>query len=194
MSELESISVSKCEINFLPGTKDYRGKPMSEGREAAEQSATLTSFRVESSDELNLIVGLLEWPQANPEVKVIDLLAGLEKHNELEQRGRMSITPARDGNWLVVLSVLKYNVDKDRFTLHAGHLDQIDEYLGQSFEELLLAVGALRVGTRAEIDEETARTANQLAVVVTPGDIQTLAVTYTVTRALAVINDFGMDV
>lgn len=193
MSELQSISVSKCEINFLPDTKQYRGKPMSEGRDASEQTAKMTSFRVESSDELNLIVGLLEWPEANPEVKAIDLLGGLEKHNELSQRGRMAISPARDGNWLVVLSVLKYKAAKDRFTLHGGHLDEIDQYLGQSFEELLLEVGAMRVGTRAEIDEETSRTANQLAVVVTPGDIQTLAVAYTVTRALAVINDFGMD-
>ncbi len=193
MSEIANISVSKCEIEFLPGSKPYRGKPMADRDQAIEQTGRLRTFRVTSSDELNLIAGLIEWDNQDPEVAPIDLISGLQKHNELVRRGRMSIKISQDGNWLVVLSVLKYSPAKQYFTLHGGVLEDIDSFLGHSFKEFLLNTGALRFGTRAEIDGDTSRTANQLAVVIEPGDIETLAVAYTVTRPLAVINDYGLD-
>lgn len=164
-----------------------RGSPV-------EQTGKLTTFRVTSSDELNLIVGLIEWERDEPEVSPIDLICGLQKHNELVRRGRMSIKMSQDGNWLVVLSVMKYSPAKQYFTLHAGKLEEFDDYLGHSFKDFLMGSGALRFGTRGEIDGDTSKTANQLAVVIEPGDIETLAIAYTVTRPLAVINDYGLDV
>ena len=194
MSEKANISVSKCEIEFLPGSKPYRGKPMAARNDDVEQIGKLTTFRVTSSDELNLIVGLIEWENDEPEVAPIDLISGLQKHNELIRRGRMSIKMSQDGKWLVVLSVMKYSPAKQYFTLHAGKLEEFDDYLGHSFKDLLMGSGALRFGTRGEIDGDTSKTANQLAVVIEPGDIETLAIAYTVTRPLAVINDYGLDV
>jgi hypothetical protein len=194
MNEQLSISVSKCEIEFLPGSKHYRGKPMASRNEGVEQTGKLTTFRVTSSDELNLIVGLIEWENDDPEVAPIDLISGLQKHNELVRRGRMSIKMSQDGKWLVVLSVMKYSPAKQYFTLHSGVLEDIDSFLGHSLKEFLLGSGALRFGTRGEIDGDTSRTANQLAVIIEPGDIQSLAIAYTVTRPLAVINDYGLDV
>ena len=190
---MEAISISKCEIEFVPGTKTYLGTPMANRGSTANQTGELTAFRVTSSDELNMIVGLISWNDSDPEVKPIDILNGLDKHNELKQRGRMSIGNSKDGNWLVTLSVLKYSPGKDRFTLHGGHLTEINEYLGQDFKALLLEVGALRVGSRREIDGETSKSAGDLAAVIKPGDIRSLAVAYTVTRPLAVINDFGLE-
>ena len=159
-----------------------------------EQTGKLATFRVTSSDELNLIVGLIEWENDNPEVAPMDLISGLQKHNELVRRGRMSIKMSHDGKWLVVLSVMKYSPAKQYFTLHAGKLEDIDDYLGHNLKDVLMGSGALRFGTRAEIDGDTSKTANQLAVVIEPGDIETLAIAYTVTRPLAVINDYGLDV
>ena len=178
----------------MPETKQFRGKPVSTRGAGPEQVADLTTFRVTSSDELNLIVGLVQWPNDPPEVKPIDLLGGLTKHESLGRRGSMSLSESRDGNWLAILKVLKYSPDKGYFTLHGATVEEIDGYLGYSFEELVLEMGALRFGTRAEIDQETSRTANQLSMVVKPGDLKTLAFAYTVTRALAVINDFGLEV
>lgn len=178
----------------MPGSKTYRGKPMATRKDGIEQIGKLTTFRVTSSDELNLIVGLIEWENEEPEVVPIDLIAGLQKHQELSGRGRMAIKHSRDGKWLVVLSVMKYSPAKQYFTLHGGVLEDIDKYLGYSFKDFLIEAGALRFGTRAEIDGETSRAANQLAVVMEPGDIETLAIAYTVTRPLAVINDYGLDI
>jgi hypothetical protein len=193
MSELANISISKCEIEFLPGTKSYHGKPMADRKAATNQNGKLTTFRVTSSDELNLIVGLIEWENAEPEVIPIDKVAGLQKHEDLARRGRMSVQLTSDDKWLIVLSVLKYSPLKEYFTLHGGNLEDIDTFVGESFKDILIESGALRFGTRAEIDGETSRSANQLAVVIEPGDIQTVALAYTVTRALAVINDYGLD-
>jgi hypothetical protein len=193
VSEEASISVSKCEIEFLRDPKPYRGRPVGDRKEGLDQTGTLTTFRITSSDEMNLIAGLIEWESAEPEVVPIDLISGLNKHSELKNRGRMSIKHSRDGNWLVVLSVMKYNPSKQYFTLHGGVLEDIDEYLGHSFKDFLMGSGALRFGTRGEIDGETSRTESQLAVVIKPGDIETLAIAYTVTRPLAVINDYGLS-
>ena len=193
MSDNEVISISKCEIELIPGTKSYRGKPVSDRGGGAEQIAKLTTFRVTSSDELNLMVGLVEWPSDPPEVKPIDLIGGLTKHASLARRGSMSLSDSRDGNWLAVLKEMKYSPDKGYFTLHGAASEEIDHYLGYDFKELALEIGALRFGTRAEIEDETSRTANQLAMVVPKGDLRSLAFAYTVTRALAVINDFGLE-
>jgi hypothetical protein len=167
---------------------------MADRDQSVEQTGKLTTFRVTSSDELNMIVGLIEWENHDPEVAPIDLISGLQKHNELVRRGRMSIKMSKDDNWLVVLSVMKYSPSKQYFTLHGGVLEDIDSYLGYSFKQFLLDAGALRFGTRAEIDGDTSKTANQLAVVIEPGDIESLSIAYTVTRPLAVINDYGLDV
>ena len=194
MSDNEIIAISKCEIEFLPGTKAYIGKPASERDQANEQTGQLRTFRVTSSDELNLIVGLVEWPNSSPEVRPIELLGGLQKHGSLDRRGSITVVPARDGNWLVPLRVLKYNEEKKYFTLHGASFEEIDGFLGQSFAQLLLELGALKVGTRREIDSETNKTANQIAMVINPSDIRSLAMAYTVTRPLAVINDFGLEI
>ena len=193
MTENERISVSKCEIELIPGSKSYRGKPTSAKDEANEQTGTLSTFRVTSFDELNLMVGMLEWPNASPEVRPLDLIGGLQKHEALNGRGSITIVPTQSGKWLVPLRVLKYSQNKKYFTLHGATEEEIDEFLGHSFRELLIDLGAIEVGTRGEIDGDKSRTANQLAALVEPGDIKTLAVAYTVTRPLAVINDFGLE-
>ena len=167
---------------------------MADRKSMVEQTGKLSTFRVTSSDELNLIVGLIEWENDEPEVAPIDLISGLQKHRELVRRGRMSIKKSQDGKWLVVLSVMKYSPAKQYFTLHSGKPEDLDEYLGHSFKDFLMGSGALRFGARREIDDDTSKTANQLAVVIEPGDIETLAIAYTVTRPLAVINDYGLDV
>jgi hypothetical protein len=98
----ETISVSKCEIEFFTEKKSYRGKPSGD-REGGEQTGLLRNFRVTSSDELNIMCGLIEWPNANSEITPIDLLSGLEKHNNLRNRGRMTLDTNGDGNWLATI-------------------------------------------------------------------------------------------
>ena len=188
----ESISVSKCEIEFFTEKKPYRGKPSGD-RGGDEQTGLLRNFRVTSSDELNIMCGLIEWPNAGAEITPIDLLSGLEKHNNLRNRGRMTLDTNGDGNWVATIRALKYNPVKKYFTLHGISESELDDLLGHGARDFLLEVGALKFGTKNEIDGDSSRNANQLAMVIAPGAIMPLAVAYTITRALAVIKDFGLN-
>lgn len=188
----EVISVGKCEIEIFTEKKAYRGKPSGD-RDGGEQTGLLRNFRVTSSDELNLMCGLIEWPNSDPEVKPIDLLAGLGKHDNLSRRGSMSLGVNADGNWVATIRALKYNPEKKYFTLHGVNEAELDDLLGHSIRDFVLEVGAIKFGTKSEVDGDTTRSANQLAMVITPGAIEPLAIAYTVSRALAVIKDFGLN-
>lgn len=194
LSENLSISVGKCEVEFIPGTKASLGKPTSQRKDASEQVAKLSTFRVTSPDELNLMVGLYVWEGADPEVRPIELLAGLQKHNELKGRGGMSLIISQDQKWLVPLRALKYNKTKGYSTLQAASEEELDSLIGQSFRDLMTELGAKAFGSREAIDQESNNKRNQLAMIVEPGNLEALAVAYAVTRAQAVILDFGLDV
>lgn len=194
MTDNKVISVSKCKIEFIPEEKTYRGKPMSMRDEANEIVGQLTTFRVTSTDRLDLMTGLIRWPNGDNEIKPIELFHGLEKHQQLERKGQIDIQISRDGNWLVPLRTLRFNPDLRYFTLVNAPVSDIDEFLGESFENLLSSAGAKKFGTRQVIDGETNRNANQLAMVIEPGNIEALAFAYTVTRPLAVIMDYGIEI
>ena len=188
------ISISKCKIEFIPEEKTYRGKPMSMRGEANEIVGMLTTFRVTSTDLLDLMAGLVRWPSGDNEIKPIELFHGLEKHQQLERKGQIEIQTASDGNWLVPLRTLRFNPDLRYFTLVNAPVSDIDKFLGESFERLLLSAGAKKFGTRQVIDGETNRNANQLAMIIEPDNIEALAIAYTVTRPLAVIMDYGIQI
>lgn len=194
MTDNKVISISKCKIEFIPEEKTYSGKPISLRDEASEIVGRLITFRVTSTDLLDLMVGLVRWPTGDNEIKPIELFNGLEKHQQLERKGLIDIKIARDGNWLVPLRTLKFNSEKRYFTLVNAPISDIDKFLGASFESLLSSAGAKKFGTRQVIDGETNRTANQLAMIIEPDNIEALAIAYTVTRPLAVIMDYGIQI
>ena len=140
------------------------------------------------------MTGLIRWPNGDNEIKPIELFHGLEKHQQLERKGQIDIQIARDGNWLVPLRTLRFNPDLRYFTLVNAPVADIDNFLGESFENLLFSAGAKKFGTRQVIDGETNKSANQLAMVIEPGNIEALAIAYTVTRPLAVIMDYGIQI
>jgi hypothetical protein len=105
----------------------------------------------------------------------------------------MTLDTNGDGNWVATIRVLKYSPEKKYFTLHGVSAIELDTLLGHSTRDFLLEVGALKFGTKFEIEGDSGRNANQLAMVVSPGAIEPLAVAYTITRALAVIKDFGLN-
>lgn len=192
MTSYPSISVSTCEIEFFAGEQDCVGTPTSMRGQSLEIAGKLRRFRVTSLDELDIVVGLTVWETGEAEVRPLQLVGGLTKHHALDNRGGMTLLTSKDKKWLVPLRVLKFNHDRKYFTLHSSPLSEIDQILGHPFADFLAEVGALRVGTRQEIDDESSRSSNQLAMVVEKGDLRTVAVAYTVTRALAVIKDNGM--
>jgi hypothetical protein len=194
MSGISTIKISKCEIEIFSEEKPISGKPISMKNVEGDLVGKLRTFRVTSTDELNLVVGLISWPMNMQEVKPIDLLGGLEKHEILGHKGQMEIKMASDGNWLVTLRTLRFNPEKRYFTLVNAPLTEINEFLGSSFKDELERRGVIRFGTKEFIEGDKGRSANQLAMVIEPGNLEAIAVAYTVTRPIAVIKDYGLGV
>jgi hypothetical protein len=98
----------------------------------------------------------------------------------------------KDGNWMVELTALKYPTDGGRPTLKVPTMGELDELVSQDFTELMLALGALKIGTRGEIDAETSRRKNYLAMTVKPNELDSILAAFTATRVLALVKDFGL--
>lgn len=192
MSMSTKFTVNRCGVEILEGISTYLGKPVSPHEGAMpEQIGQLRKFRIETTDGLNFIFGLIEWPAARPEVSPIEMLDGLSKYERLEQAGRWSLIPLENGQWLGEINVMRYNDGKDRQTL-AGPTDkELEELVGGDAREFFQSVGCIGYGTRTDLVGDTSRSRNKLAVLVKAGDVHALAACFAATRVMAVMFDLG---
>ena len=187
------MKIDKAAIEFVDGPVDFFAKPISPFEGAPnEQSGTVQKFRVTTLDTLNQVFGITTWPQAQPQVSSLELITGLEKYERLEAAGRLTIGTAKDGKWLAELRVMKFG-EKGRQNLHRASLDDLDYLTGSNFESLFTNYPDVVIGTRAVLDGETNRQATALAIKCNPENYEAIALAFTVTRVLAVMNDFGAE-
>ena len=192
MSEPESIEISLSTIQLLNGEQSFQGTPIaSESRE--NEVGTVTSFRITTTDTLVLKVGVVSWPSGTFDLIPYEKVQGLMKHEFLESRGRTSLYVQENGDWMFVLRALKWNEKQQKPNLADATLAQLSELAEQDFEELLKSHGAKAVGTREELVGETNRNRFQLAMLIEPHNMEAIAAAFTVTRVLAVVKDFGME-
>jgi hypothetical protein len=190
--QLQEFSLNKAVIELLDSGINFVGAPMDTQAKGEEVSGKATFFRVTTSDTLDATFALVIWNNYIPEIRIHTFDNGLQKHERLKSAGRMSIMTAKDGNWLVELTALKYSPDGGRPTLKVPTIGELNELVSQDFNELMLTLGALKVGTRGEIDDETSKRRNYLAMTVKPNDIDPILAAYTATRVLALVKDFGL--
>jgi len=189
---LQEFSLNKAVIEMLDQGVDYVGVPMDSQADGEEADGKATLFRVTTSDTLDATFALVAWDAFTPEIRIHNFDNGLQKHERLKSAGRMSIMICKDGNWMVELTALKYSTDGGRPTLKVPTMEELDELVSQDFTELMLALGALKVGTRGEIDAETSRRKNYLSMTVKPNELDSILAAFTATRVLALVKDFGL--
>ena len=158
----------------------------------SKQTGLVSKFRITTSDELDMVFGLVTWPAAKPEVRHIQFLEGLEKYQRLIRAGNLGVLPLSDDHWLVQLRAMRFN-SKDRSTLSNVTLNDLDNLLEGDSKGALMQHGALEVGTREEIFGDTSRNRNVLSMKFQAHDVKPVAVAYALTRVLAVMHDFGLD-
>lgn len=187
-----AIQVDKATIEFLGEKVDFFDKPLAPNEDAPqEQIGSLQKFRVTTLDTLNMVFGIVFWPAANPEVRFIEFIDGLGKYERLENAGRWSLFPA-GGNTLVgELNVMKYG-NKGRPTLHGAEIADLDTLTKGSFASLMTENGALAIGERQDLDGTSGRNSRRLAVKIEASNREAIAIAFTVTRVLAIMNDFGL--
>lgn len=186
------MKVNRCQIEILDGEFAYEGKPTDSPRDDKEvQVGKLRKFRVTTTDTLNHIFGLIEWPNARPEVRSIERIDGLEKYKRLEEAGRLTFIP-RGETWLADVRALRFN-GKPRPTL-AGVSDlEIEELTGEKAEQFFKNIGCIAYGTRAQLVGDESPKRNQMAVVMKAGDLEAIAKLFTATRVMAIMFDLGTD-
>ena len=188
-----SIKIDKATIELIDGPTAYFGKPASadEGYDG-EQAGTVQKFRVTTLDTLNMVFGIVTWPNARPEVRSIEMLDGLHKYQRLEKAGKWSFVPLPNGDWVGELNVLKIG-GKDYPTLNSSNLAELNSLAQTDVITLLTKLGATALGTREELHGETNKQRNRLAVLVKPDAVEAIAAAFTITRVLAIMNDLGED-
>jgi hypothetical protein len=190
---MDSLSVSKIEISFLNIQTPIEDRPTDSEKGGETQVGTADLFRIESSDGLNGVFGVVTWPNANPEIRIIEFLSGTPSQQDLKSKGRMSVVFSRDGKWLVELRAMQFDKPKGYYILKNYDLASLDDLIEGDFREIASSLGALRIGSRENIDKEVNRRKGYLAMVVEPGDLKPLAFAFAVTRALTIVKQVGQN-
>ena len=188
------IELGKAKIELFADLVGFVGAPMdvSDG-ESAEQAGQLKKFRVTTTDDLNILFGIVVWPEAKPEVRFLEWFDGESKYKCLQGTGRMSIEAPIPGKWMGQLRAMKYNPESKRTNLANITIEKLDEFTQQDFTNRLLNSGAIAIGSREAIHGETNKNKRNLAFLAEPMDFETVAIAFTATRVLAVMHDYGLD-
>ena len=186
------LSINKAVVETLDSGVKIFDIPMDPQAKGEKVTGDATLFRITTSDTLDATFAFTIWDQFIPDIRIHSFDAGLEKHERLKSAGRMSVLTSRDDNWLVELTALKYSPEKGRPTLRTPGFQDLDELSSQDFSQLMLDLGALRLGTRLEVDQEDSNRKNVPAMVVPIGELEPILAAFTVTRVLALVKDFGL--
>ena len=186
------IQVDKANIELLGSQVAYFERPANPNTEApSEQLGQVRKFRVTTLDTLNMVFGLVTWPEAQAEVRGLEFIDGLGKYERLLNAGKMMLLNGPSDTFVAELNVMKIG-SKDRANLHGSTLDELSFLASTDFEKLAQKHGAIAVGTRSALDGTQNRNANRLAVKVKKDGFEAIAVAFTVTRVLAIMNDLGI--
>lgn len=189
-----TLKIDKATIEFVDAPIPYLEKPSQViGEAPKEQLGSIQKFRVTTLDTLNIIFGIVTWPAANPEVRFVEFVDGLEKYKRLQSAGKLMFIPQPDGKWLAELNVMKIGDGKDYATLHSATLAELSQLAKSDITAALVNNGAIAVDTRAALVGETNRQANRISMLVKPDSKEAVAVAFTITRVLAIMNDFGQN-
>jgi hypothetical protein len=188
------MKVGKAHFEFLGEAVPFEGKPMNahEGS-TSEQLGSVAKFRVTTTDQLDYVFGIVQWPDADPEVIFVDAVDGDSKYERLQRAGRMGILTKFGDFWLIELTAMKINPDKGWANLAGASFDHLKVFLGGDAGELLMNRGALGVGTRESLVGDQSRNRNVLALTCEAGNLEVIATAFVVTRVLAIMNDYGQQ-
>ena len=188
------IAVGKAQIEFLESGGTYTNVPMSpdKGLEGLDQTGTVDKFRVTTTDDLDMIFGLVDWPNASLEVRHVETIDGLDKYKRLENAGRLGVGVFQDSFWYAEIRAMKYAA-KERATLNQVSLAELGEMLEGDAEKLLIDYGVVKLGSKSELVGDTSNRKNYLTFNCAVGNKEAVAVAFTLSRVLPIMYDFGMD-
>jgi hypothetical protein len=206
------IDVGQAQIEFLDSGGTFYGAPNSPYK-SQPLTGTVSRFRVTTTDNLDLIFGVVYWPNQTIEVRHIDNYSDSKnsrledadrfleveyidnfadsKYKRLEAAGRLGVSTLNGSVWFAEMRAMKHG-RKNRPDLAIVTLEELSSVLGGDAGNFMRDHGALKVGSREEVSGDTGSRKNILSFTCEISDEATLAVAFTLTRVLTITRDFGM--
>lgn len=187
------MKLGKSEITFLDLRQPFVERPMSPFDGASEEQAgQITRFRVTTTDLLDAVFGIVEWPYAETEVRPIEVEAGESKYLRLKASGRLSVMQHGSDQWFAELRAMKYNHESNKANLASIDIERLQYFSSSEFEDLFQKnLGNL--GTRASLVADQGKRRNQLAFTCKKQNYEAVAIAFTATRVLPIMFDYGLD-
>lgn len=191
MTDDIEFNVGLVAITMRPEDVDFRGVPVSAGREGVEQSGKLREAVVESSDGLRMTIGCTLWADGSADVQPLDFLAGPDAYRRLEAAGRMTLSDAGGGTRVALLRTLKYS-DRGYPSLTSVTWEELSALAGLDAGDLLVSHGA-RVGAYEDLRPEAQRYREHPAFAVTTDGLEAVFAAFAITRVIPIMKGFGRD-
>ncbi len=186
------MKLGKAQFEFVGLNQPFLGEPMSPNEGASkEQTGLVSKFRVTTSDELDLLVGVIAWPNALPEIKGLEMVRGEEKYQRLISAGRMSLMLPVAGKWMGELRALRFNPESGKSNLASVTIEDLERFSQQGFVQELSKHA--QIGTRSELVNDLSKKANSKAFLCDSNNVTACAIAYTATRVLPVMYDYGRE-
>lgn len=161
------------------------------GFDGTEHAAEETPAVVIADDGLLLEIVYQRWEPAEPEGQAGQVFAihrgdGPPAFDDLIGRSRIGVRETSHGTEWLQAEISYQNRPGARWGSRSTGPYELDELLGESAEALLVQAGALDVGTREELLNETNRNRGQLAAIFEAHEPLGPLALYTLTRVLPI--------
>ena len=182
---MDSLVLGEVTASIGRKMVDVEGETFSNGR----QSGSAVAASVKVPDGAVLEVGVVAWASGDTDVRTFTRLTGPVIYDRLTKGVRLGVSH-RDEIATCELGVLSFHPDKQPTVIKAS-LPDLDQLIGGSVHDALMALGALDVGSREEIYGDTSRRRSYQAVTFPADNSLVPLAAYVVTRVVAMYKGFG---
>jgi len=124
--------IGKAAFELTSMASSYLGTPAGQ---SAEAPGEVTTYRVTTTDQLNLLFGIVVWQGFSPEVIPVEFVDGESKYERLANAGRISVIEF-GSFWIMELNAMKFNPVNNRVNLASASLDNLSYFAGTRIESV----------------------------------------------------------
>ena len=156
------------------------------------QEGDALAYTVRVPDGAILEIASTRWDNAERDVRTITRLSGSIAFDRLLSGCRLGVGQTDQGLYYCELGITSFHEDKQPTVVKASEED-LNSVLGSDYKAMLMSFGAVAVGTREAVMDETNRRRSYLAVTFAPDTLHMPLVSYVLTRVLPLMRGFGRN-
>jgi hypothetical protein len=181
-----AIEIGPSVLNISDEPVTVEGESISGGR----QNGVAVAAEVLVSDGTLLEIGLVTWDDHSRDIRAFSRLGGLPVYDRLTKGARLGVHLRNTDLASCDLGLLRNHPDKQP-TVTRAELTELNTVLGSDVPGFLGSLGAVGVGTRAEILGDFSNRRNYLAASFAVDNFEVPMSAYVLTRVLPLMRGFG---